>query len=271
MTNETKTPSTHQDNEMEDKMTNVNNLPTTNVSGTDGGFFDCDESEDFSPSLIVGSKIKFTNAAQWLVNDEVISPTRKFIVAKIVRAVQKWLPGCRRPESRILQPGERFPNLKKLNAAAPEEEKREAFGQKHGPFENVFVVYLCDPETLEGFSYPTSTVGGFAAVKDLKDCGRRAKLMRGRNMLPLVTLSHTWMNTNYGGRERPHFKICDYIPGGDDDRIAADNKPLLPKSSNEGAKPREAEAKPSEAKASGAMPSSSGPAKNDDLNDEIVF
>src|SRR5262249_10545876 len=145
----------------------------------DGGFFDNDESEGFAPSLIVGTKIKFTNAAVWLAGDEAIPPDRKFMIAKVTRAVQKWTPGCRRPESRILEPEEPFPNVMTLNAAAPKEEWREAFGQRRGPYENIFVVYLCDPDTFEGFTYPTSTVGGFQAVKEMKACGQRAQLMHG--------------------------------------------------------------------------------------------
>jgi hypothetical protein len=255
----------HKTTMKESNMTANTNLPATTMSGTNGRFFDSDDSEGFSPSLIVGTKIKFSNTAEWVANDEAIPPDRKFIVADTVRAMQKWTTGCRRPESRILGPDEPFPNVRGLNAAAPKEECREAFGQWRGPYENVFVVYLCDLDTLEGFSYLTSTVGGFQAVKELKACGRRAQLMRGPNMHPVVTLSHAYMRTAFGGRERPHFRVCGYLPlGPSDPGISVSNTPLLARSGGEVATPPKEANNGSSAKNTEAKP-------DPDLSDKLPF
>jgi hypothetical protein len=116
---------TMKENKVENKVTSTRTDPTATTSLTpmtpanDSGFFDSDESEGFAPSLIIGIKVKFTNAATWLAGEEAIPEDRKFAVAKIVRAVQKWTPGCRRPESRILEPDEPFPDVKKMKPRRP--------------------------------------------------------------------------------------------------------------------------------------------------------
>jgi hypothetical protein len=218
-----------------DPMASTSLTPTTPAEG--GGFFDTDDSEGFSPSLLAGAKVKFGNDAVWRVGDEPIPPDRKFVVAGIVRAVQKWPRDGGRPESRILGPNEPFPDIKALNDTAPKAEWRECFGQLKGPYENVTVVHFFDPVTFEGFSYPTSTVGGRLAVKELKSCGRRAQQVHGPNFFPVFTTSHAHMDTAYGGRERPFFKILGYElfgPSGGSN-ISAGNTPLLPKVGGEAA------------------------------------
>jgi hypothetical protein len=243
-------------------------LTPMTVDHANDGFFDCDESEGFAPSLIVGPKIKFTNASEWFAGDELIPPDRKFIIAKIVRAVQKWPPDCRRPETRILGENEPFPNVKAMNAAAPKEEWRQVFGQSKGPYENVFAVYLYDPVTFQGFTFLTSTDGGHRACEEIKGCGRRAKQMHGLNYYPLVTLSHTWMPTGYGGRERPQFKICGYEPFFSRNAGIAAQAPQLeapqqPEAQGQAPKPTDAQ--------DHAAKGTKQPPKDDDLNDEIIF
>jgi hypothetical protein len=249
-----------------DPMATTSLTPMT-VDHANDGFFDCDESEGFAPILIAGTRIKFTNASEWFAGDELIPPDREFIIVKIVRAVQKWLPGCRGPEPpRILGENEPFPNVKAMNAAAPKEEWHESFGQLKGPYENVFAVYLCDPDTYDGFTFPTATVGGHKACREIKASGRRAKQMHGLNYYPRVTLGHTWMPTGYGGRERPQFKIRGHEPFFS---IAADQAPQLEAPQRPEAQ-GQAAPKPTDAQDHAAK-GTKQPPKDDDLNDEIIF
>jgi hypothetical protein len=182
------------------------NLPTQHVD--DG--FDSDD-DGSSRSIIKGAKIKFTNNAEWLdaSTDEVISPEQKFIVIQIVKVTQKWIEG-RPQETRILATGLPFPDVEKLNAEAPRSEWREHFGKMEGPWQNSYVVYLLDPRTMGGFTFPTSTVGGMRAVHELKEATRRARMLHGPGNYPVVTLSDVHMNTQFGGRSRPCFKILRF-------------------------------------------------------------
>jgi hypothetical protein len=165
-----------------------------------------------SNSIIRGTKLKFGNDAKWSDGDDnVIAPQRELLIVEQVRSVQKWIDE-KPTETRILAPDEYFPDIEKLNAEAPPEEWRDAFGRRIGPWQRCKVLYLFDPATLEGFSWPTSTAGGFRAISELQERVHRARMVQGDdNLYPLVTLSDTFMNTQFGGRQRPQFKVQRFV------------------------------------------------------------
>jgi hypothetical protein len=178
-------------------------------------------------SIIKGIKIKFTNNAEWIDDTGgVIAPTREFLVVELAKVTQKWkdnLPA----EQRILDPAEPFPDVERLNAEVPKSEWREKFGKLVGPWQNSIAIYLFDPKTLEGFTWPTSTAGGFRAVDELKGRVKRARMMQGDDIYPLVTLGDTHMNTAFGGRQRPQFKVVRFVTlgGGQGRPLLAEPKP----------------------------------------------
>jgi hypothetical protein len=74
---------------------------------------------------------------------------------------------------------------------------------------------------MDRFSYPTSTTGGSIAVRDLVDRTQWTRRFRGANVYPVVKLSDVFMNTRYGGRQRPHFVITKWLRlGGDGETLA---------------------------------------------------
>ena len=101
------------------------------------------EGEENSGFVIIGEKISFSNDAKWLDNSgEELTEGLEFIVTKVLRVINYWEEdddGKSRPnkeKSRILAPGEKFPNTKLLNEQEPKSKWREAFGQMRGPWEN---------------------------------------------------------------------------------------------------------------------------------------
>jgi hypothetical protein len=173
-------------------------------------------------SPIKGTMIKFTQNAEWVDSTgEVIPADRKLLVVEIAKVEQKWIDGLP-VETRILAPDEFFRDTEVMNEAAPRSEWREAFGKSIGPWQNSVMVYLFDPATAEGFTWPTSTAGGTRAVDELQGRVRRIRAMRGANFFPLVQLADTFMNTQYGGRQRPLFKVVDFVALG-----AAEQQPQL--------------------------------------------
>jgi hypothetical protein len=167
-------------------------------------------------SIIRGAKLKFTNAAKWITGDgDEINAAREFLVVELVRVVQKWIDG-KPVETRILAPDETFPDIDELNAVAPKEEWRDHFGHAVGPWQKSIVAYLLDPATM-------STVGGFKAFNTLKDETRRARLVHGANVFPIVTLGDADMPTQFGHRRRPAFIVKRFVPIGP----AAEPKPAI--------------------------------------------
>jgi hypothetical protein len=202
-------------------------LPAPTVLHNDG--FDAPD-EDAGSGIIQGTKLKFSNSAAWLDdNDDVIAKDRQFIGSKIIKVVQMWLldPKTQKlkpAETRILPPDQLFPDIDHMNAEAPPEQWREHFGTKKGPWEKSLVLYLLDPKNMRGFTYVASSFGGMRAVSDLKADTQRARLLHGANVYPLLTLGDVFMPTQFGGRQRPCFNVVKFIPIG-----AAPAQPQLAK------------------------------------------
>ncbi len=193
------------------------------------GFIEGAEGDDRPQggAVIHGTLIKFTNEATWVTSDgDELSREREFVAVGTIRIVQKWID--QKPEETIfVEPGEPFPDVKAMNEKAPKSEWHEDLnGKMVGPWQAQHVLYLVDPQTLDKFSYPTSTLGGTIALRELCD---KIKWLRAARHNPnahaVVTLSDKHMNTRFGGRQRPHFNVARFIELGGDGELPAP-KPL---------------------------------------------
>ena len=190
----------------------------TRTSGPSDGFDDADEGQQ-SARVIQGAKIAFSNDGKWVnAEDEVLPAELEVVAVKIGRVLQKWI--AQLPvdgETRFLEPRE-HPDIEALNAACPQSEwSPDLNGKPRGPFQLQNVVYLVDMATMQKFTYPTGTVGGGICVHELKDAVQLMRQFRGPGVYPVVSLANTFMNTRFGGRQRPQFKILRWIsfgPGG---------------------------------------------------------
>jgi hypothetical protein len=161
--------------------------------------------------LIRGSLLKFSNTAEWETRDDVLGPDTKMIVTDIIRAVLKW--GARKgpPEQTIVvPPGQPFPDVEAVNEAIPKDQWRQGPSGLQGPWQAQQAVVLLDPQSMETFTFATSTVGGFIAVRDLVDKVKTMRRYRGP-VSPIVTLGDAPMRTRFGERRRPHFNIVDWV------------------------------------------------------------
>ena len=202
------------------------------------------DGDDGRVSLIKGTKLKFTKESQWVTGDDtVVESDREFLVVEIVKASQKWVDD--KPiETIILGATEKFPDIEVLNKAAPPEEWREKFGKSIGPWENAYVVYLVDPETWQIFTFPTGSIGGGQAVRDLREATRLARRVRGPGIYPRVCLTDVFMPTKFEGRQRPSFHIIGYESLGPERAVlAADEPKLIEAKPTEPAKPAKTSAK----------------------------
>jgi hypothetical protein len=222
----------------------VTKLPTTTVH-LDGfeGYSDevegDDEQERSSNRVIVGELVKFTNDATWITGaGEKPPPDLELIVTDIGRIVQKWNDG-NPGETIVLAPGERFPDVKKMNSEVPQEIWEEGpDGKPRGPWQAQHVVYMLNPLTMDRYSYPTGTVGGRIAVHDLVDKTKWMRRFRGANVYPVVRLSDKFMNTRFGGRQRPHFEIVRWVTlDGGGNALPAPDRPKLPPQGAQAAAP----------------------------------
>ena len=178
--------------------------------------------------VIRGSLVKFTNEAAWELRDGEEMPAVELVAVDVLRIVQRWkdqLPA----ETIILEPGQKFPDVEAMNDALPKSEWVEGpDGKMRGPWRTQYIVHLLNLETMDRYSYPTGTVGGGIAVRDLVDKTKWIRRLRGAHVYPVVTLSCTFMPTRFGGRQRPSFLIKSWINlGGDGEVLPAPSQPTL--------------------------------------------
>ena len=86
--------------------------------------------------IIQGTLIKFTNEYTWVTRDgEELPENLELCPVDVLRVVQKWQD--QQPiETIILEPHQKFPDIKKMNEEAPKEEWVEGPDDKmHGPYQ----------------------------------------------------------------------------------------------------------------------------------------
>jgi hypothetical protein len=174
-------------------------------------------------SIMQGNQLKYgtTNMPftwQDKVTGKPFSSERVLVAIDLLRVVQKWSPASDNspPETRILAPGEKFPNVDKLNTETPEAEWRIGpDGKPKGPYENAYALYLLDPATMERFTYVATTIGGMGPYAICATGCHGCESCAAPTSMRGITLGDTLMPTKYGGRQRPYFKIINWIRFGD--------------------------------------------------------
>jgi hypothetical protein len=185
------------------------------------GYEDRVEGDDQSHGggVIKGMTVRFTNEGTWINRDEDEVPhDLELVVVDVARAAQKFINHVR-VETRILEPGEKFPDITQLNQRVPRSEWSDGpDGKPRGPWQAQDVLYLLNLETMDRFTFPTGTVGGQIAVRELVDKTKWMRKLRGTHVYPIIRLSDTFMPTRFGGRQRPHFEIKRWVLFGPDEK-----------------------------------------------------
>src|SRR6516165_1994011 len=98
--------------------------------------------------VIQGTKLKFTNEAEWLQrDDEAMPPDLELVAVDVGRYVQKWGEDGPPLETIRLEAHQKFPDIEKMNEETPKEEWVEGpDGQMRGPWQAQHIVYLLDPK-----------------------------------------------------------------------------------------------------------------------------
>ena len=90
-----------------------------------------------------------------------------------------------------------------------------------GPWQAQQIVYLLDPTSMSQYHWPDGTVGGGIAIREAVDSIKAMRRFRP-GAAPVVELSSKFMNTKFGGRQRPHFEIHNWVSlPGDESQPAA--------------------------------------------------
>lgn len=183
--------------------------------------------------VIQGTRILFRNEGNWETREGEELTGKQLACANVRRSVVKWStkPG-KPPETRFLEPNEKYPEIKALNENTPREEWVPDFNdQMRGPYEAQRVVYLVDLADMGKYTYVTGTTGGILAVSELVDKVTWMRRLRGSRVYPVIELASKHMATKFGGRERPHLPVKRWVQLGDSgggNLVEAPDAPTLP-------------------------------------------
>ena len=178
-------------------------------------------------------KIKFDiHTAKWI--DANGAEIHSAVALDVINRVQKWSPESGPPLDTIpLAPGDKWPDIFALNESCKCGDKAcsktcqgngtckgewfEKFGKMVGPWQGEHVVLFVDPDTMVRYWWPspTSTVGSCICVRALMEQTLLKRKFMGVPAHAQVEFSHTFMPTQYGGRERPHLLIKGFGVFGD--------------------------------------------------------
>ena len=180
--------------------------------------------------VIQGTSVKFTNDSTWVTRDKIeLESNLELVAVDVARVVQKWEDGS--PiETIVLEPHQKFPDIESMNEAIPRDQWVEGpDGKPRGPWQAQHILYMVDLMTMEKYTFATGTVGGRIAIGELRDKLVWMRRVRGLNVYAVIVLRDKFMNTRFGGRQRPFFSIVRWVKlgteGGD---VAALPAPATP-------------------------------------------
>jgi hypothetical protein len=212
---------------------NMTELVTSTALAPDGitGHTDAvDGQETKQSSLFRGTRIKFGKTAEWEIKGgEIIDSKTRLIFIDVARIVTKWGADKKPVETIVLEPGEKFPDVAAWNDKLPHTEWIMGLNGLRGPWQTQQIVYFLDPRSMAQFHWPDGTTGGSIAISEAVDSIRAMRRFRP-GAAPIVELSSTFMNTKFGGRQRPSFVIHSWVsmPGKEPQQPAALPTPAAP-------------------------------------------
>jgi hypothetical protein len=131
-------------------------------------------------------------------------------VVDVMQAAQHWR--CQKPVETIPFTAGTRVNVEALNAETPQSEWEPGLdGGLKEPWQLQHIVYLLDPKDGSKYTALNSTTGMRIAWEVLVDRVKTIRKVRNAAARPIVTLTSAPMKTKYGMKDRPEFKIEEWI------------------------------------------------------------
>jgi hypothetical protein len=174
---------------------------------TDDGWLDV--AVEANQRVLRGTLLKFSDW-NWSRGKEAepIEKGTQLVATGTAAAWVRWEKG-RPVETRLRPPGATMPEREELGAT--DETAWEVGPDKRpkDPWQNTRFVYLIDPMTAEAFTFSTSSFGGREAVVNLGDAIARMRSAHP-DAMPVVALEAAPMQTRYGRKSKPTFRIVGW-------------------------------------------------------------
>jgi hypothetical protein len=179
-----------------------------------------DAAKDAASTVIRGSILKFADW-RWTHGQDgmQLDDGTRLLAVGTAAAWVKW-QGGKPVEYRLRRPGEDLPEREELgdNVAANWELGPDS--QPRDPWQSTRFVYLLG-ENAEAYTFSTSSWGGRNAAIELADQIQRMRFARP-GAVPVVELHAAPMQTKFGKKSKPIFKVVDWrYPDGNETKALA--------------------------------------------------
>lgn len=189
----------------------VKTKPTnTDAPDPDDGF-NASADEARGNRIIVGAIESFKDN-EWSTGGLPADPNRKLVAVGALHFLQRW------SEQRVVETitARPLPDVDDLNGAIPRKHwELDLNGNPRPPWQHAHALYLLDLGSAERTTYVSATIGGAIAVSRLKDrVAWMRKLRNNPHIVPQVEPTSAPMNTRFGPRKRPEFRIPGWFDFG---------------------------------------------------------
>jgi hypothetical protein len=253
---------------------------TNTGDGFDGYNIDVAGKENKPSGIFRGERLKFGKTGEWEnPAGEVIDEGVKLIFLDITRLVVRWGKEKGPPlETVVLAPGEKVPDIEAWNDQIPKDEWLiDMNGRPRGPWQFQQVCHFLDPKSMSQFHWVDSTVGGSICIRECIDSVKAMRRFRP-GAAPVVELGSKFMDTRFGGRQRPHLQISSWVnlpgTGAEPQQAAALPAPAATAATVIEAKPVKDKPKPSmitTLDVAAPLEAVKPPTIGEEMNDEIGF
>jgi hypothetical protein len=198
----------------------MSNALTISNTGTNDGWSDA--AAEAAESVVRGTLLRFADW-HWTAGqaDKPLPEGTQLVAWETAAGWVKWADG-KPVEYLMREPGQRLRDRDELGDTDAASWEAGPGGEPRDPWQNSRFVYLFDSNTLEVFTFSTSSFGGRGAVTYLGDQIQRMRSARP-GAIPVVELTAAPMKTKFGNKSKPVFKVIRWIDAAN--RAPAEDEP----------------------------------------------
>lgn len=163
-------------------------------------------------NTIKGEMLKFKDGI-WQTKAGEPFESKALLCSGVLRCLQRW--ENKKAQHIFPDVNNRLPDAEDVNERIPQENWPVGpDGEPEPPWKLTWFVYLINTLSYERYTFVSTSKGGARACSDLIDATDVAREVNDNpKMRPIVELSSVKWKTQFGNRDRPHFRIIKWTGG----------------------------------------------------------
>jgi hypothetical protein len=160
-------------------------------------------------SMVRGKIMRFKDDQFLVDKTEIVEMGTELVVTSLITAWVKWIDS-KPVEHRVTASGEQHPYRSALPDNDPGEWPDGLDGKPADVWRDSRYLHLVDDKSAAQYTFTSSTAGGLIAISELVDQIALYRRVHPR-AVPVITLAMAEMKTKFGLRNRPSFKVVNWV------------------------------------------------------------